>query len=334
MLWLAPLLGSAAALTQPPTALLRPLSAEAKLQQLSGLLVGSAVLQDPRAWELLKEQEGSRFAEISSASRVDSSSRHGLGLFAARDLPAGTVASFFPVHSIGLLDQRLASNADDQEYWKTCTKAYQTEMLHAAVQDFAPGTYVDVNLEKPEQPGWLAHRANDATACAGRCEEDVLSYLHTCMLECNTLLLPFGGAAPILALVTTRDVAEGEELLRCHGLEHWAENNSVDGDDAPVDELALTPAARECLEAFRKEQERADRLDALAQAYQDEVSAFEGMIVLAADDMSKKQADGESASASDSSAASQNRKMRRSTKKASPSSRGGSKKKKKAKRKK
>ena len=39
----------------------------------------------------------------------------------------------------------------------------QVADTHAAVQDFAPGTFVDVNAQKEDRAGWLAHRANDAS---------------------------------------------------------------------------------------------------------------------------------------------------------------------------
>ena len=111
----------------PPTALLQPLSPAQKLQTLSGLLLGSAVLQNPQAWDLLKSQEDSRFAEINAAAQVSPSSLHGRGLYADVDLKKDTVAALYPVHSIGLADQRLASNAD-QDYWKDEQARKNTEI--------------------------------------------------------------------------------------------------------------------------------------------------------------------------------------------------------------
>ena len=282
---------------------LQPLSPAAKLQQLSGLLLGSTFIQDERAWELLcsKEadqenlQDGGKFADIAAACHVAPSLRDGVGLFASKDLPVDTVVSFYPVHSIGLMDQRLASNADDQDYWRGCTTAFRMPLAHATVQEFAPGTFVDVNLQKADRAGWLAHRANDATTCVGPSETEILSYLHTCALECNCVLVPFGGAAPILALVTTRDVSEGEELLHSYGLEHWElrreeeEAFEAESGEEPTepneDEAAepLSEPARLAVEAFRAEQEREDRLESLRERYLSEIETFEGMIVLAAE---------------------------------------------------
>ena len=328
----------AVALTVPsaPTALLQPLSPAAKLQRLSGLLLGGTLLQDARTWDLLLEtqqQEASgHLAEIVGAAHVGPSPRDALGLFASRDLASETVVSFYPVHSIGLLDQRLASNADDREYWRTCPAAYRTPLLHEAVHEFAPGAFVDVNLQRAEVAGWLAHRANDAAACAGRSETEVLGYIHTCALECNSVLVPFGGAAPILALVTTREVAEGEELLCCYGLEHWAQRASADeagAEPAEGAEPELSPAAQDAVDAFRAEQERTNPLGAVLQRYEADIGTFESMIVLAAEDMAQKQPTGGGASAAAAAStstapAATNRKLRRSTKKAA-GSRGGAK---------
>ena len=203
MLWLG--FAACLSLTTPPTALLQPLSPGAKLKELSGLLLGSTLLQDERTWEVLKAQEeqgqeAGKFSQIASAAHVAPSPRHDAGLFASRDIPEDTIVSFYPVHCIGLMDQRLASNSDDQDYWRSCSTAYRSPILHAAVQDFAPGTVVDVNAQKEDRAGWLAHRANDAVACQGGSETELLMYLHTCALGCNCALVPFGGAAPILAL--------------------------------------------------------------------------------------------------------------------------------------
>ena len=199
--------------TPPPQALLQPLSPGAKLQQCSGLLLGSALLQDERAWELLQTEDATRFADIARATRTAPSPRHELGLYANVDLEKDTVASFYPVHSFGLEAQRLASN-NDQEYWVDCTPAYRAPMLHEAVQAFAPGTYVDVNIQRAELAGWYAHRANDAAALTEFSEAQILAYISACEAECNCVLVPFGGAAPILALFTTRAIQKDEEVRR------------------------------------------------------------------------------------------------------------------------
>ena len=208
--------------TPPPSALLQPLSPGAKLQQLSGLLLGSALLQDERAWGLLQTEEDKQFAEIARCSCVKPSDRHELGVFASTDLAKDSIVSFYPVHSIGLGEQRLAQNSDDTEFWKTATNAYRSMMLHAAVQEFAPGVYVDVNLHRADTAGWLAHRANDAAPCDCSNDATILDYYEQCGALCNTVLVPFGSAAPILALMTTREVRQGEELLVSYGHEAWA----------------------------------------------------------------------------------------------------------------
>ena len=326
---------NALALTAP-TALLQPLTPAAKLQHLSGLLLGSTVLQDERTWEVLMQTEGNQFSKIVDAAHVAPSPRHGDGLFASRGLPADTIVSFYPVHSIGLREQRLASNADDMDYWRTCSSAYRTPILHAAVQAFAPGAFVDVNLQRADRLGWLAHRANDATACLGSSETEILMYVHTCALECNCALVPFGGAAPILALVTTRHLAEGTELLCSYGIEHWAATRAetdLEPDTVlPVEESqaadeGFTAAAQSALDAFWDEEARMRRLDALAEKYKVEVEIFEGMVVLAAERQEEEVAAAAAAGVpgveAPAAPAATNRKMRRSTKRA-PGGRTGS----------
>ena len=296
MLWLT-LQAATLTTSGSPTALLQPLSPAAKLRQLGGLLLGSALLMDDRAWELLLTDNEKQFSEIAAAALVAPSSRDASGLFAAKDLPIDTVVSFYPVHSIGLLDQRLASNADDQAFWKAASAAYQTPLQHKAVQDFAPGAFVDCNPQKPEMTGWLAHRANDAVCCLGTGETDMLSYLHTCAMECNCYLVPFGGAAPILALVTNREITRGDELLWSYGHEHWAtkREEGLEEGDQGIQMEELTAAVVRALDAFKGE--RARCLETLQERYQAEIETFEGMILLAADDMMEKQAAAAQASA-------------------------------------
>ena len=68
--------------------------------------------------------------------------------------------------------------------------------------------------------------ANDVIACEGTREIDVLAYYAACDLGCNAVLLPFGDVAPIMALCTTRNVAEGEELLVSYGHQAWNEHGT------------------------------------------------------------------------------------------------------------
>ena len=67
----------------------------------------------------------SQFAAIAGNVHAAPSLQHGLGAFASADLEAETVATLYPVHSIGLGAQRISAE-DDAEYWRRCTAAYRS----------------------------------------------------------------------------------------------------------------------------------------------------------------------------------------------------------------
>lgn len=255
------------------------------LRRLSRLLDGCLALQSAELWQTLRQvgRQASppmRFDDISLNVRSGPSALHGLGAFANAPLPAGTVATLYPVHSIGIGSQRVAS-AEDAEYWKEpCTSAYRSQAFHAStpgfptagpLQGWAPGVYVDANPTRPHVPGWMAHLANDcAVVGADATEAEILAYYATCEQKANCAMLPFGAAAPVMALVTTRDVEDGEELLTAYGHSYWVAHF---GGTPPPSTPAVTRAAASMW---------TDGLDAkvakLEAAYADEVKVLVGLL--------------------------------------------------------
>ena len=122
-----------------------------------------------------------------------------------------------------------------RSYWKQereDSTAYLAPILHPAVCQFVDGAFVDVNLQRADAPGWMAHRANDAAMCTDLSEDSILEYMTKCAREGNALLVPFGGAAPVMALVTTRAVQAGDEILMPRGPSWWA--TSMTTSDSPA----------------------------------------------------------------------------------------------------
>ena len=116
----------------------------------------------------------------------------------------------------------------------------------------------------------LALVNNDAAACAGDSEAAILEYYETCEAEANCVMLPFGDAAPLMALVATRDVAAGDELLLSYGHSYWIEHF---GGTPPPPTPAVTRAAARMW---------GDGLDAmvarLAASYASDVRLLEGVL--------------------------------------------------------
>ena len=119
----------------------------------------------------------------------------------------------------------------------------------------------------------MAHLANDVQPCAGGSEAEILAYYAACASETNCAMLPFGTAAPIMALVATRDIKAGEELLISYGHSYWLDGSSAGGGDrAPPSPAVLRAAASMWgggLEA---------QVAALSAAYESEVQLLEGLL--------------------------------------------------------
>ena len=255
------------------------------MQRLSDLLHGCLALQSTELWATLQQvgresKPPMSFDELTISVTSGPSSRHGLGAFASRDLPAGSVATLYPVHSIGVGAQRVAC-AEDADHWKEpCTSAYRSQALHAStpgaadagpLQAWAPGVYIDANPGRAHVPGWLAHLANDcAVLPAAAAEADILTYYAAAASQCNCVMLPFGSAAPIMALVTTRDVAEGEELLTAYGHSYWMAHF---GGTPPPPTAAVSEAAARLWPGGLDAQ-----VARLSAAYAGEVALLEGLL--------------------------------------------------------
>lgn len=219
-------------------------------------------LRDDQGWRKLP----AHFAKIRDNARVAPSSRHSLGLFAKSDLEKGEIATFYPTHTLGNLLRVTLDGQDVVE--KHFPIEYQQDLLHTGVVDIFSG--VDVRL--PDVPGWLGHRANDATVCFGTSKEAILQYYEKCERECNCILLPFGDAVPIMLLLTTRAVQQGEELLHCYHHAFWTgrlrQKEGADPESTPADfEYVPDFAARRSL----------SMLD-MRRRYHDCISNFEGML--------------------------------------------------------
>lgn len=205
------------------------------MARLASLFDSCLSLQAPQFWATVRQLSKSAnapmcFDVMAEGVRVAPSTKHGLGLFASTDMAAGTMASLYPVHSMGIGTQRI-STAEDAEagtWEEPCSAAYRTTLLHTTrigpVQEWAQGAYVDADPARPHLAGWVAHLATDAAVCAGGSDKEILEYYAAGADECNCLMVPFGGAAPVMALVTTRAVQPGEELLVSYGHSYWIDH--------------------------------------------------------------------------------------------------------------
>ena len=96
----------------------------------------------------------------------------------------------------------------------------------------------------------------------------------------NFVALPFGEAAPIMALITTRPVSKGEELLISYGHSYWIEQ-LLDGVAASAPRVSRVPSNSDAVlrAAAGTWGEGLDaKLDRLSFEYAREVRVLEGLL--------------------------------------------------------
>ena len=187
--------------------------AQARLLRLSSMLESCSAIQD--GWsKMMVDSDGcpqNRFGVIDQSTHAAPSAKEGKGLFASTTLPSATIATLYPVHAIGDARHRLTLSGTDEAYFKgTPTRPYRLEPWHPSLKTWAPDLWIDANPERQSKTGWLGHLANDAATCTGSSDDEVVQYYEAAT---NCVMIPFGRAAPLMCVFTTRDVAEGEELL-------------------------------------------------------------------------------------------------------------------------
>lgn len=164
----------------------------------------------------------------------------GLGLFAKKKIKAGTIISFYPAHIIGMdigesvrrvsLDA-LGRTHEQHEEDDTSNQDYLHHILGKRplmkadlAKDLGGQTlFVDVDMSRPELPGWSSHRINDGATVLENSEDGVLTYYRASRKAKNCVLVPFG-PSPLLATVTTKKVGKGDELFTTYGCSYWLES--------------------------------------------------------------------------------------------------------------
>ena len=162
----------------------------------------------------------------------------GLGLFATRNIKAGTIVSFYPAHALGLevnnVQIFVSDGPVDETYFRENPPA-KSCYLHATDQPIfnrpsllasvAPEMkdsplYLDVNPGREVDPAWVSQYINDGAMVESNTEEGVSTYYKVSTSKKNCIHIPFG-PSPIMATVTTKKVKKGEELFTSYGCVYW-----------------------------------------------------------------------------------------------------------------
>ena len=196
------------------------------------LELGLKVMDQFQRPEFLAKPMFERLGEIVNATTAGPSPTAGTGLFAARDLPAGTLVALYPAHAIGRGEQNVFYDTN-RDYFKKQTSSgslrpYRQNVLGdrslfgVANDQIEDPFFIDANPEQALVDGWTAHLVNDGAMCDAGDEDSVVRYYKASLARRNCLIVPVG-PAPLMGYATTRDIEAGEELLTTYGAEYWVE---------------------------------------------------------------------------------------------------------------
>lgn len=161
----------------------------------------------------------------------------GLGLFAKKNIKAGTIISFYPSHALGLergSQSTFCCLSCDEDFFQMNPSAASC-YLHctdqplfkrpSALEAISTGLkdvplYLDVNPDRPIVPAWVSQMINDGATVTSNSEQGVLDYYAATKAKKNCIHIPFG-PSPIMATVTTKKVKKGEELFTSYGGTYW-----------------------------------------------------------------------------------------------------------------
>ena len=143
--------------------------------------------------------------------RVAPSQVHGLGVFAAEDIPRHTCCTAYPVDLLVLHEEAAEPGPRrlvvfSRQHVDSEAEAHKRlkKQLFDYGLDIAPGVaaYADPSTHSP---GLCRHMINDPRGTGA---------------EANCVECPIGGGA-LIGILTLRDVREGEELLMDYGERYW-----------------------------------------------------------------------------------------------------------------
>ena len=212
---------------------------------LSDALWNVNYLMDPEFWSASATPDvlQSFHAEMASSvvTKASTIQAAGQGLFAARDIKAGSIATLCPTHTMGINffdggSEWVALDTDDQDYFMAASENdapnYSLFLLGNRPEEaeFDGAMIVDCNPNRPDRTGWMAHRINDGAQILTNDESGVLEYLKKTRRRQNTVISPWG-PTPLLAAFVTRDIKEGEEMFTSYGLSYWLDASFPNKDE-------------------------------------------------------------------------------------------------------
>mmetsp|Transcript_4715 Transcript_4715/g.7282 ORF Transcript_4715/g.7282 Transcript_4715/m.7282 type:complete len:344 (+) Transcript_4715:92-1123(+) len=203
----------------------------------------------------------------------------GKGLFATKNIKAGTIVGLYPAHALGYelvappadgesdemqdLSMFIAGSNEDEIYFQanphgnspylhaTDQPLFQRQSLLSSLFDeskdeMTPPLYLDVNPNRNDELDgiWTSHFINDGSSLLNtKIDGDSIEqYYFQSTKAKNCCHIPFG-PSPILATITTKKVKKGEELFTSYGVVYWL--GSVEDPDDDSDVAVMTEKIQE-----------------------------------------------------------------------------------------
>ena len=181
-------------------------------KSLQWLQAGAALCA--REWPAVAAGIGGGLATLAQRCEV-----RGDGLFAAEDLPAGTLATLYaPDLTVDASGDGFALDADMEASGRRLHWVYPPGLVTSAVPAGSERFHVSANPARRDA-GWLGHVANDGAECSGGDDDSLMRYLAASRARRNGCLVPL--CVPLMGLVLTEDVAAGDEILVTFGYDAW-----------------------------------------------------------------------------------------------------------------
>lgn len=228
-----------------------------------------------------------RFGSLQTLVHTAPSELHGVGLFAAEPLAAGTVVTLYPIHALGDASTCLTCDLDGEDAMHFGSGGsdwpYRVDLpVSPRLAKWAEDLWIDANPARDVTAGWLGHLINEGVVCSGAAEEQIVSYYASTLERANCLMVPFGDT-PLMCWVTTSDVSRGDELLGVYGHDYWVGRAL---GSVPTYTPRVLQAAREWKEALHACRK------GVQTAYEEEIDALGGLFEQAdADARAMAQAD-------------------------------------------
>ncbi len=172
------------------------------------------------------------FRQCEESVRVDQSTipAAGLGLFASRGVPVGSVLTFYPVHALGLNFRDGSTYLHSREGHDHIKFVYVLSLvgnrpimgidLDEGFDGMGFGDAIPDDPDRASSPAWQCHRINDRAVISENTPESAMEYYHASLGRQNAAFLPFG-PSPITVAMATKDIPAGQDIFTCYGRGYW-----------------------------------------------------------------------------------------------------------------